>query len=207
MPASRRPSGNTPLPPLVDEEPIEQPAPSAAMIAWRDALAAQIYHFQRTFHTNMPSFQLPPLPDYQDSAISRRLSLLVPLRYATRAAVTHVDGETLDQPSSTQSRFWEIFSSASPPSTPPPPAYSELFPDTEVEKKRSMQTAIADAVADAKCAMVYDQVSEKASGVSAAISAVAKWPKRADRVSPLSWLWVSESACFTVAQRSVANWR
>jgi hypothetical protein len=111
-----------------------------------------------------------------------------------------VEEERLDQPSNTQSRFWDMFSSVSSPATTPPPAYSELFPDKarpvggEVDKKLSVQTAVVDAVADAKCAIVYDQVSEEANGVSAATSEVVKWPKKADRASPLSWLWVSESA-------------
>jgi hypothetical protein len=112
-----------------------------------------------------------------------------------------VEGEVLDQPSNTQSRFWDMFSSVSSPATTPPPAYSELFPDKarpaggEVDKKSAIQTAVVDAVADAKCAMAYDQVSGEANAVSAAISEVVKWPKKADRASPLSWLWVSESAC------------
>lgn len=199
MPASRRASENVPLPTVIDQEPVEDhAAPSAAMIAWRDALAAQIYHFQRTFHSNMPSFQLPalpPLPDYQDNAMVRRLSSLVPSRYSTRAA------ETPEQASNPQSRFWDMFStpSPSPPATAPPPSYSELFPDhgraTCGQKQSSIETAVVDAMADAKCALVYDgATSQEVNGRSAAICTLERAPKKSDRAATISWLWVSESA-------------
>jgi hypothetical protein len=198
MPASRRASGNPPLQLVEEQEAAEsQAALSAAMIAWRDALAGQIYHFQRTFHSSMTSFQLPalpPLPDYQDNAMVRRLSSLVPSRYSTRPAA-HVEGETPHQPTNPQSRFWDMFSSASPTVTTPPPSYAELFPDEargageEYDKKSSIQTAVVDAVADHKCSLVYDQVAEEP---SAAISEDPKRPKKTDRASALSWLWVSE---------------
>jgi hypothetical protein len=88
-----------------------------------------------------------------------------------------------------------MFSSASPTVTTPPPSYAELFPDEargageEYDKKSSIQTAIVDAVADHKCSLVYDQVAEEP---SAAISEDPKRPKKTDRASALSWLWVSE---------------
>jgi hypothetical protein len=202
MPTSRRPSDNVPLPELTEQETVQiQPAPSAAMIAWRDALAAQIYHFQQTFHSSMPSFQLPPLPDYQDNAMVRRLSSLVPTRYSTRP-VTHVEGESCGSTPIPQSRLWDMFCSpSSSPSVTAPPAYSELFPDQarasegRADKQTSLETAVLDAVADEKCRLVYDRTAEETRVCSVAISDAECQPKKTERTSAPSWLWVSELGC------------
>ena len=200
MPTSRRPSDNVPLPELTEQETVQiQPAPSAAMIVWRDALAAQIYHFQQTFHSSMPSFQLPPIPDYQDNPMVRRLSSLVPTRYSTRP-VTHVEDESPGSALIPPSRLWDMFSSPSPCATAPP-AYSELFPEQaratggQLDKQNSLETAVVDAVADEKCRLVYDGTAEDTMICSAAISDVERQPKKTERASAPSWLWVGGFAC------------
>ena len=202
MPHSRRPSAIAPLPSMPEEtaEPSQAAPSSAAMMAWRDALAAQIYYFQQSVHSSMSSFQmpaLPPLPDYQDNAMVRRLSSLVPARYSTRpAALGHNDENC--QPANQQPRFWDMFSCASPSSSAPPPAYSELFPEKaqfrseQASKKSAVQAAIVDAVADEKCAIVFDRVQEIESEAEA-VAHEAERPKNADSAVFPSWLLVSKT--------------
>ena len=204
-PPSRRASEN-PIPPeIILHTPIDsQPLPSAAMIAWREALAAQIHHFQRTFHDNMSSFQLPalpPIPDYQDNAMVRRLSSLVPSRYTMRM-VPHVATEPPDTSPIPPSRFWDMFTSAapSPSATPPPPSYSELFPDQvqrrAEEKKSSIEVVVVEAVADEKCSLAYDQsqVQDEPLDCSAPATQIPDHPKKTDHRSRIFlWLWVSKN--------------
>ena len=209
LPPSRRPSANVSLPAMPEEEEEETNPPTsmAAMVAWRDALAAQIYHFQQSVHTSVSNFQLPalpPLPDYQDSAMMRRLSSLVPGRCSV---VRPAADETQQSANSHQPpRFWDMFSSASLSTTAPPPAYSELFPDKthlskeqDSEKAAAVRVAVVDAAADEKCAVMFEQqASEEASGSSMASENVTR-PSKTENVAVVpSWLWVSENPAHTV---------
>ena len=205
VPPSRRPSGNIVLPPMRHEEPILRPlTPSAAMMAWRDALAAQIYHFQQTVHSSMSNFQmptLPPLHDYHDSAMVRRLSSLVPSRCSTWTAAQS-DSNGNAQQSTPQSRLSDMFNCTSPSSSVPPPAYSELFPeksqstDAQAGKTSAVQTATVDAVADEKCGVLFDQLPEEGSSY-AAVTQIVEGPKKPDRIVVPTWLWVSETRPIT----------
>ena len=198
MPPSRRPSANVSLPALLEDMAGTSPmSASPALIAWRDALSTQIHYFHQSVHSSMSNFQLPalpPLPDYQDNAMVRRLSSLVPSRYSTRAA-TPVNAESGQSPTQ-QPRFWDLFSSAPPSSSVPPPAYSELFPDKaqlasdRASEKSAVQHAVVEAVADEKCVIICDE----ASGVepeAAACSQSGDIPKKPERRTIPSWLWVS----------------
>ena len=93
-----------------------------------------------------------------------------------------------------------MFSSPSPSATAPP-AYSELFPDqaraigAQLDKQSPLETAVVDAVADEKCRLMYDRTAQDVTVGSAALSDVERQPKKAERSSTPSWLWVSELAC------------
>ena len=201
VPPSRRPSANVSLPAMPEEvsKPGE-PTSSAAMIAWRDALATQIYQFQQSVHTSMSSFQLPtlpPLPDYHDNVMVRRLSSLVPGRHIPRIAPDASGAEDV-QPPTQHPRFWDMFSSASPVTSVPPPAYSELFPDKtrtesdQATKRASVQTAVVDAVADEKCAMMFERSSMAGSSSTLVFEEAERPRKAASNIMPL-WFWVSET--------------
>ncbi|KAK5118567.1 hypothetical protein LTR85_008032 [Meristemomyces frigidus] len=167
VPVSRRPSAVLGLPATPEEagEPPHMPsgvAAPATMMAWRDGLASQIQHFQHS----MSGFQLrplPQLPDYHECALVRRLSSLVPGR--------------------------------SPSPALPPPAYSELFPDKIIDaddhatKKRAVTAAVVDAVADEKCAAMFEQGSACSS--TSASTECAACPNKADNRAMSSWLLVS----------------
>lgn len=150
------------------------------MMAWRDALATHIHHFQQSVQSSMSSFQLPtlpPLPDYQDNAMVRRLSSLVSTRYPVRQ--DGISGVQEFAASMSPPKFWDMFSSLSPTiSSAPPPAYSELFPDHQVAdedaKKAAVNTALIDAVADSKCATIFEQATSSSSCQGATTSSTSR---------------------------------
>jgi hypothetical protein len=127
-------------------------SPTAAMMAFRDQLSAQIQHFQQTMHLNLPNLpqmprfdMMPTLPDYQaylpTAPMVRRISNLV--------------GNRPDAAKEQDYRWWYLFSGNVPAA---PPAYDDIFPQDDVDTKRASATqAAADTVADNKCAEIFDQ--------------------------------------------------
>lgn len=179
--ASRRASAGNPV---IDVTPTQQPeippiiegtaagfgSPTAAMTAFRDQLSAQIQHLQQTMHLNLPNLpqmptlpMMPNLPDYQaylpTSPMVRRISSLVPHMGASRPG-------TADQPAKeTDYKWWDLFSGSLPAA---PPAYEDIFPQSDLEVKRSLAVqAAADTVADDKCSALFGT----AEGSSTAIRA------------------------------------
>jgi hypothetical protein len=133
-------------------------APPAAMIAWRDQLAAQIQQFQQSVNwlPNLPALPpMPTLPDYQTHPMMRRISSLVP----HRAATPRNTGSRAD---SRDSRWWDFLSGT--PQTSAPPAYEDLFgkqdsaEDLTLKKSSAIQAA-ADAALDQHFASLSSQAS------------------------------------------------
>jgi hypothetical protein len=134
-------------------------SPTAAMTAFRDQLSAHIQHIQQTMQLNLPNLpqmprldMMPNLPDYQaylpTTPMVRRISNLV--------------GNNRPEGSKEQDyRWWDLFSGTVPAA---PPAYEEIFPEGDVDTKRASATqAAADAVADNKCAELFDQATAESS--------------------------------------------
>lgn len=146
-------------------------SPSAAMTAFRDQLSAQIHHLQQTMHLNLPNLpqmpalpMMPNLPDYQaylpTAPMVRRISSMVPHMGVARPG----SGDSTNR--ETDYKWWDLFSSAA---TVPPPAYEDIFPHGDVDTKRSSATqAATDAVADNKCAAIFDQTETVAGSSSVA---------------------------------------
>jgi Ankyrin repeats (3 copies)/IPT/TIG domain len=167
---SRRPSAQKPAKEEVayEKDPVlELPnlpagglaSPTAAMTAFRDQLSAHIQHIQQTMQLNLPNLpqmprldMMPNLPDYQaylpTTPMVRRISNLV--------------GNNRPEGSKEQDyRWWDLFSGTVPAA---PPAYEEIFPEGDVDTKRASATqAAADAVADNKCAELFDQATAESS--------------------------------------------
>ncbi len=132
------------LPNVGDKErPV---SPAAAMVAFRDQLTAQITHFKQTMHLNLPNLPQMPrfdmtMPDYQNyiqtAPMVRRITNLV--------------GNNRPEGANREDyKWWDLFST--------PPAYEEIFPQSNAEAKRaSAVQAAADTVADNKCAELFDQ--------------------------------------------------
>ncbi|KAK3946158.1 ankyrin repeat protein [Diplogelasinospora grovesii] len=150
-------------------------SPSAAVNAFKGQLAAQIQQFQQTMALhlqNLPQFpylpqmpNMPPLPDYQ-MAVLQRLASMVPT--AIRP------GSAGEQPGPSakelEGRWWDF--SSLMPGSPPPPSYEEIFPRHEQtkleEKKSSAALAAAEAVADTRCAVLYDQPNVSSTSLESA---------------------------------------
>ncbi|EGS23170.1 suppressor protein spt23-like protein [Thermochaetoides thermophila DSM 1495] len=105
---------------------------------------------QFSYLPQMPN--MPPLPEYQAAVLQRLAAMIGAARPGP------------DQPGepTTKSREASWGSSADADVQTPPPAYDELFPDqagnSALDTKRaSVAQAAADAVADAKCAAMFDQ--------------------------------------------------
>jgi hypothetical protein len=137
-------------------------SPSAAMIAFRDQLAAQIQHLQNTVHLNLPQMPtlpiLPTLPDYQ---------AYLPTNPMVRRISNLVGSKSEGTPKEQDYRWWDLFSSNV---TAAPPAYEDIFPEGDVDTKRtSVAQAAADTIADNKCAEIFDQTENQAESSTAAV--------------------------------------
>ena len=195
LPPSRRPSVPMLLLPPSNGAHEDLHISPASMMDWRDALSAQIQHFQRSMHRNMPHFQLPalpPLPDYHDSAMVRRLSSLVPGRTSPRLEVS---GQGQQQ----QHRFWDIFSAQHAACAVPPPSYTELFPEgKDVRDAVSVgpnpatkAEAAAGVVADQKFVLVCEKSTcGSTSTLSDGTERQHPVRKLNEEVGLLNWLWV-----------------
>ncbi|KAH8888230.1 hypothetical protein GQ53DRAFT_251251 [Thozetella sp. PMI_491] len=142
-------------------------SPSAAVAAMKEQFAAHLQLLQENFSMrlqNLPQFpylpqmpMMPPIPDYQ-AAVMQRLTAMMPNINITRPG-------SGDQPPSAKEidgRWWDLSSLMASASAAPPPAYNEIFPQTQRDldtKQASAARAAADAEADQKCAMMYDRHS------------------------------------------------
>jgi hypothetical protein len=147
-------------------------SPTAAVAAFRDQLSAHIQNFQQTMQLNfpnlpqmnlpqmnlpqmnlpqMPNFgMMPTLPDYQayfpTTPMVRRISNLV-------------GNKPADNTAQQDYRWWALFSNSV---VTAPPAYEDIFPQDDV-KHTSVTRAAVDAVADNKCAEMFDQAESSTS--------------------------------------------
>jgi len=115
----------------------------------------------------MPNFSgMPPLPDYQaylySAPVVQRLTSFMPSIGSSRP------GSAGEQPLSKEldGRWWDL--SSLMPGSAPPPAYDELFPQEQLDQKQSSAArAAAEAEADSKCAILYDQAVSPSTSTSA----------------------------------------
>lgn len=141
-------------------------SPTAAVSAFKEQFATQFQQLQQTMAMqlqNLPQFpylpqmpHMPPLAEYQvylnSAAVLQRLTAMVPNIGVARP------GSAGGQPGNRDmdGKWWDI--SSLMPSAAPPPAYEEIFPRGDLDKKQaSAAQAAAEAEADHKCATLYDQ--------------------------------------------------
>ncbi|KAH0542604.1 hypothetical protein FGG08_003012 [Glutinoglossum americanum] len=171
--SSRRMSMAADAPPMGDDPSRGVPqtqrgvAATPAMVAWRQQLATHFQHLQQLWNLpNLPNLpQIPPmpaLPDYQNYLGNRmgRLNSLVPLRSPSRSGAS--SGSESQAAKEADYRWWELFSVPSAP-----PAYEEIFPQSEPkpadQKIVNVAQAAVDAYADQKCAEAFDYQTAKSS--------------------------------------------
>jgi len=148
------------LPPNIETR-VGLPSPSASMTAFRDQLAAQIQHLQQTMQLNLPNLpqmpnfpMMPTLPDYQS---------YLPTTPMVRR-ISNLTGARTDGTKEQDYKWWDLFSGSVPAA---PPAYEDIFPQDDVDTKRSSAAqAAADTLADNKCASLFDQAQTQASSSS-----------------------------------------
>ncbi|KAI8960622.1 hypothetical protein F5Y11DRAFT_358345 [Daldinia sp. FL1419] len=151
-------------------EPTGADAP-ATMTAFRDQFAAQLQQFQHSMimhlqnlpHMQMPQMPqmptMPMLPGYYlySTPVMQRITSLVPNIRGQRPG----SGDE-EPPRDADSKWWDL--SRFGAKDAPPPAYDSIFPRSDIDvKQASAAAAAAEALADEKCATLYDQ---KASGSS-----------------------------------------
>lgn len=186
QPPSRRPSAQLAVPNASVEQIAVDPAtdvgpPIASMYAWRDALAAQIQHFQSSVQAHMPQFpvQLPPLPTVpEDSSLGRRINSLIP-------------GRASSPPPSAES-------------CPPPPSYSELFPEKASPPQSDMneqdvgRVTETDVQAEEKRTSSHSDAEKQSTFVLRSKPAPSGECKLQSKIAELAdtpaWLWVSRHA-------------
>lgn len=170
--APRSPDNNPTvlLQPSQADVPGGMGSPTAAVTAFKEQFAAQFQQIQQAMALhiqNLPQFpylpqmpHMPPLADYQaylnSAAVFQRLTSMVPNIGGSRP------GSAGEQPASKglDGRRWDISSLMSGAATAPPPAYEEIFPQSDMDTKQaSAAQAAAEAEADHKCATLYDQPS------------------------------------------------
>ncbi|KAF5661505.1 spt23-suppressor of ty retrotransposon [Fusarium heterosporum] len=135
------------------EEEMAPPATAmaAASAALKDHFQQQLHQFQQSIAVqfqNLPHFpqmpQMPALPDYQ-APFMRRVQQFMP-------------GMTGPRPEGEQPQRW--WDSSPKASAPAPPAYEEIYPQDQLDRKQaSAATAAAEAAADQKCAALFDQTT------------------------------------------------
>lgn len=122
-------------------------APPAFMLAWRDHLVAQLQQFNENAHSVMPNLAnlngpLAALQDYQANPMVRRVSSLFPQRPSPKQQPSQREG------------WWETLTGTTSPTPSSPPAYGDLYPESEGHpddwslKKSSAVRAAADVAAD-----------------------------------------------------------
>ena len=155
------------------------------MAAFRDSITAQMQQLQHSMaHLNLLQMpNLPNLPNYQaylptTAPMVRRISNLVPHIGSPKAANATVRPQTPASPTPSatappapkeaDSKWWDLFSSSSPP------AYEDIYPhpdeamDTKETKISSAQQAAADTLADNACAELFDKAADNMAGPSSA---------------------------------------
>ncbi|KAK5997870.1 Protein MGA2 [Cladobotryum mycophilum] len=144
--------------------------PAAIAAAFKDQIQQQLQQFQQTMALHiqnlahlpqvgmpqMPTFSgMPMLPDYQaylpQAQFMRRVQQLVPGMSGNREEPAGDDQPKLD------GRWWDI-SSYKSNTVVPPPAYDDIFPQEDMDKKmQSAARAAVEAEADLKCATLYGE--------------------------------------------------
>ncbi|KAJ5578111.1 uncharacterized protein N7459_007075 [Penicillium hispanicum] len=176
--ASRRSSVHQDvIAPVVDAS--EQPAevgdtrgfsPPAAIVAWRNQLAAQINHFQQSVANAFPTIPalppMPALPDYQANQMMRRITNLVPHRPAAR------DG------------WWDLLTGNTAATHNQPPSYDELYPHQQIGEDGDMEmkkTALLQAATEAALDQHFEAQSSAASA-STSVAPAAPTATAAERI-------------------------
>lgn len=152
------------------------PSPTAAMAAWREQMTAQFQQLQQVMmmpFQNLAQFpSLPPMPGLQEYQANlavqqgmRKLAALMP----NIARPGPADGIMPD------SKWWDALFTSSATPTASPPAYEDLYPQQDLDKKQaSAAQAAAETEADMKCAIQYDEASETTSQSSSGLSTPKK---------------------------------
>lgn len=113
--------------------------------------------------SQLPNFpQMPNMPPLPENAVLQRLATMI-------GGARPGAGEEEPLNRGLESA-WQYLSPFTAKAATPPPAYDELFPQQgNLDTKRSSATqAAADAVADAKCAALFDQAQTSASASTGA---------------------------------------
>jgi len=133
------------------------PSPAASMAAFRDHLAAQIHQFQQTMQINLPNFpNLPQMPNFGMMPALPHYQAYLPTTTPMVRRISNLVGNTRAENVGEQEYKWSDLFSRSTPSAPP--AYDEIFPQGDTDtKEASAAQAAADALADDKCATLFDQ--------------------------------------------------
>ncbi|KAH7413304.1 hypothetical protein BKA64DRAFT_692403 [Cadophora sp. MPI-SDFR-AT-0126] len=150
------PTVNDPVMELPGVVPGGLASPTAAMAAFRDHIAAQVQQFQQTMHLNLPNLPQMPRFDMMNLPGNAYLQTTPMVRRISNLVGTNTNRQdSPDNPKEQDYRWWDLFSGTVPAA---PPAYEDIFPQEEVDKKHALAIqAAADTVADNRCAEIYDQ--------------------------------------------------
>ncbi|KAG5985271.1 hypothetical protein E4U55_007373 [Claviceps digitariae] len=142
-------------------------SPTTAMAAaLRDQVQQQLQQFQQTMGWHLQNLahlpQMPALPGmamlphYQEYL--QRVQQLMPGMSAARPGAAGSSGSSGDQHTKMDTRWWDISSYMNNSGSALPPAYEDIFPQKDLDRKEeSVVRAAAETEADAKCATLYDQ--------------------------------------------------
>lgn len=164
MPQDVLPVALDPVDPPVNPHDARGFFPPAAVVAWRDQLAAQIHHFQQSVANafpNMPALPpMPALPDYQANQMMRRITNLVPNRPMAR------DG------------WWDLLKGTTGQTQTQPPSYDELYPHQQDREEDSelKKSGLLRAQAEAALDQHFEAQSNAASASTSTATAISRPP-------------------------------
>ncbi|QSZ32766.1 hypothetical protein DSL72_002345 [Monilinia vaccinii-corymbosi] len=151
--------------------------PTMAMTAFRDQMVAQftahIQHLQQSFHNGMhrglPNLpQMPQMPQMPTLANLPGYQAYLPSPMARRIGSHPESPNRQDSAKEQGNKWWDLFSSNVAAA---PPAYEDIFPQNDVDVKRaSAEQAVADSIADEKCAQVFNQTETASTSLNRAES-------------------------------------
>ncbi|ESZ95701.1 hypothetical protein SBOR_3921 [Sclerotinia borealis F-4128] len=187
-------------------------SPTMAMTAFRDQMmaqfTAQMQHLQQSFHNgmhlglpNLPQLpQMPQMPQMPTLANLPDYQAYLPSPMVRRIGSRPDSPERQDGAKEQGNKWWDLFSGNVALA---PPAYEDIFPQSDVDVKRAFaEQAVAETIADNKCAQAFDQTKTHVEMSTFATRAESSTNAAQRKSLPMGTLRIGGKEVVTVEQQN-----